>query len=100
MADPPKETVAVKGKAPGAIGEGLTVTICVPVIVAPFLTTETNPVVPFPAKPSICVGDTTVNAVTGVPPMLTEVAPVKLVPVIVKVPELAQTVKGATLVMV
>ena len=40
------------------------------------------------------------NDATGVPPMLTALTPVKLVPVIVNDPELAQTNKGDTLVMV
>ena len=45
----PKFTVAVAGETLGAAGEADTVTTCVPVTVAPFLTTETVPVVPLPA---------------------------------------------------
>ncbi len=61
---------------------------------------EITPVVPGPANPSICVEETTVNAETGVPPIFTAETPNKLVPVMVKLPELAQTINGATLVMV
>ena len=61
---------------------------------------ETTPVVPGPANASICVEETTMNEDTGVPPIFTAETPNKFVPVIVKLPELAQTIKGATVVMV
>ena len=93
----PKLTVAVAGETFGAEGEGATVTTSVPVKVAPFLTTLTVPVVPLPAYPVIEVSETTVKAVTGVPPIETAVTPEKLTPVIVNVPELAHTVNGTTL---
>jgi hypothetical protein len=92
----PKLTVAVAGETFGAEGDGATVTTSVPVIVAPFLTTETVPVVPLPAYPVIEVLETTVKVVTGVPPIETAVTPEKLAPVIVNDPELAHSVKGAT----
>lgn len=82
----------------GAEGDGLTVTVCVPEKSTPFFVTDTTPVVPFPATPVIEVADTTVKEVTGVPPIFTPVIPVKLVPVIVNVPELAQTRRGETFV--
>lgn len=61
---------------------------------------ETTPVVPGPANASICVEETTVNEDAGVPPIFTAETPNKFVPVIVKLPELAQTIKGATVVIV
>jgi hypothetical protein len=45
--------------------------------------TETWPLAPVPTVAIIVVVDTTVNEVAGVPPKLTAVAPVKLLPVIV-----------------
>lgn len=51
--------------------------------VPPGVVTETAPVVPLPITAVIVVTFTTVKDVDGVPPKLTAVAPVKLVPVIV-----------------
>ena len=96
----PNATVAVAGLTLGGAGDGFTTTVCTPVYVVPFFTMETIPVVPGPAKPSICVAEIILNADTGVPPILTADTPVKFVPVIVKVPELAHTMSGATLVIV
>ena len=53
VAEAPNNTVALAGDALGAAGEGFTTIVWVPVVVAPFLTIEIKPVVPFPAKPSI-----------------------------------------------
>jgi hypothetical protein len=53
--------------------------------VPPGLTTDTLPEAPLPTTAVIVVGDTTVNEAAVVPPKLTAVAPVKLVPVMVTV---------------
>ena len=45
--------------------------------------TSTGPLLPLPAVAVICVAEFTVKELTGVPPMLTAVAPVKLAPVMV-----------------
>lgn len=67
------------------------------VAVPPGVVTETVPVVPLPTTAVILVALATLNDVTGVPPRLTAVAPVKLVPVMVMV---APTVPLVTAVMV
>jgi hypothetical protein len=46
------------------------------------VTTLTEPVVPAPTVALIRVASTTVNAVAGVPPKETALAPIKLVPTI------------------
>jgi hypothetical protein len=57
----------------------------------PGVTTFTSPVAPVPTTAVILVALTTVKEVAAVPPKLTEVAPVKLVPVMVTVsPDLAE----------
>ena len=55
------------------------------VAVPPGVVTDTAPVVPFATIAVIVVGDSTVKLVAAVPPKLTAVALVKLVPVIVTV---------------
>jgi len=84
----------------GAAGDAFTVTVCEPLTVNPFLVTLATPEVPFPANPVMEVLLTTVKAVTAVPPMDTAVTPERLVPVMVKVPELAHNVNGVMSVMV
>ena len=55
---------------------------------------ETTPVVPMPTIAVMTVSELTVNELTAVPPMLTPVAPVKLLPVMVKVATPAQPELG------
>lgn len=67
------------------------------VAVPPGVVTETLPAVPLPTTAVIDVALTTLKDVTGVPPKLTAVAPVKLVPVIVIVdPIVAGVVTAVT----
>ena len=76
------------GETIGAAGEVVTVIGVVSVVIEPAFVMATNPFVPKPANPVIEVAETTVNAVTGVPPIVTAVTPLRPVPVMVKVPEL------------
>ena len=94
---PPKSTVAEAGLATGAFGELLIVINCAPEKVWPFFTTAITPEVPAPATPVIVVFETMTKEATAVPPIVTALTPVKLVPVIVNVPEFEQSVSGATL---
>ena len=68
-------------------------------IVPPGVVTTTLPVVPLATTAVMLVADTTVNEEAGVPPKLTAVAPLKLVPVIVTVVPVAAFV-GANDAMV
>jgi hypothetical protein len=69
------------------VGAGVAVTKVNPVLLAmPFdVVTLILPVAPVPTTAVILVALTTLNEVAAVPPKLTAVAPVKLVPVIVTV---------------
>jgi hypothetical protein len=59
--------------------------------VPPAVVTDTVPLVPEPTVAVILVGESTVNELATVPPKLTAVAPLKLVPVIITcVPEAAE----------
>ena len=69
------------------------------VAVPPGVVTLTLPEVPDPTTAVMLVAKTTLNDVTAVPPKLTAVAPVKLVPVMVMVVPLPALV-GLKLVMV
>jgi hypothetical protein len=65
--------------------------LAVKVNVPPGVVTDTLPEAPVGTTASICVGLTTVKEVAAMPPKLTAVAPVKLVPVIVTVAPAAAT---------
>ena len=66
---------------------GLGFTVSVPLLIAmPIgVVTEIVPVVPPPTVAVICVAEFTTKLLTAVPPMLTAVAPVRLVPVMTTV---------------
>ena len=53
--------------------------------VPPAVVTLTSPVEPPPTTAVIVLGETTVNEVADVPPKLTDVAPLRFVPIIVTV---------------
>ena len=63
-------------------------------VVPPGVVTDTPPLLPLPTTALIVVAFTTVNDVAAVPPKLTALAPVKLVPVITTVAP-ADAVVGA-----
>ena len=67
------------------VGAGINVKLPEEVAVPPGVVTAIVPVVPLATTAVILVALTTVKEVTAVPPNLTTVAPVKLVPVIVTV---------------
>jgi hypothetical protein len=71
--------------ATGGAGEILTVNTAALVAVPKGFVTAILPVVPTPGIAVICVALTTKKDWAGVPPNVTPVAPVKLVPVIVTV---------------
>ena len=62
-----------------------TVKVAAEVPVPPGLVTDTVPVVPLPTTAVMLVALATLNDVTAVPPSVTAVVPVKLVPVMVMV---------------
>ena len=74
------------------VGAGTKVMVSVEVTVPPGVTTEMVPVVPLATTAVMVVAFTTLNEVAAVPPKLTAVAPVKLVPVMVTVAPVAADV--------
>jgi hypothetical protein len=83
-----------------AAGSELTVKFEVLVAVPPGVVTDMVPVVPLPTVAVISVELVTVNKLTAVPPTETAVVPERLVPEIVTVPTVAQTVEGVKEVIV
>ena len=71
------------GVKPVIVGAAIKVKLSVLVAVPPGVVTETVPVVPLPTLAVTWVAETTVTSVAAVPPMLTAVAPVRLVPLMV-----------------
>jgi hypothetical protein len=67
------------------VGAGINVKLLEELAVPPSVVTDIFPVAPFPTTAVILVALTTVKEVAAVPPKLTAVAPVKLVPVMVTV---------------
>ena len=65
------------------IGKGTTVNVCELVAEPSGVVTETAPVVPFPVRAVICVAVFEIIDVTGVPPIVTDVAPDNTNPLIV-----------------
>ena len=68
---------------PSAEGSGLMINAEAEMAKPEGVLTRTEPLPPLPAVAVICVAEFTVKELTGVPPMLTAVAPVKLAPVMV-----------------
>jgi hypothetical protein len=95
----PGRRLALEGLTVVAEGEGLTVNVPELVEVTLFAVTTILPVVPVPAIAVIRISEFTIKELTGVPPTVTAVAPVKPVPLIVNEPDKAQTTEGVKLVI-
>ena len=74
------------------VGAGINVKLAEELAIPPGVVIDIIPVVPLATTAVMLVALTTVKEVAGVPPKLTAVAPVKLVPVIVTVSPVAADV--------